>query len=88
MTTERRTNHATRSALLRLRLAEHQIAELPSCRRTLEGAEAAAELSWAIDGVVELLRSDGGTAPAQAPASDVADAGPWDMIVRWLEERN
>ena len=88
MTTDRRTDHAKRAALLRLQLAEYRVAELPSCLQTVKGAEAAAELSRAIDGVVELLRSGGGPAPAQAPSAAMADAGPWDMIVRWLEERH
>ena len=58
MSEERRTDHATRAALLRLQLAEYRVAELPSCLKTVKGAKAAAELSRAIGGVVELLRSD------------------------------
>lgn len=89
MTTDRRTDHATRAALMRLRLADYRISTLIAFRRDIEGgADAAAELSWAIDGVVKLLRGDGGPAPAQAPASDSARADHWDMIVRRLEERH
>ena len=59
MTAHRRTDHATRAALMRLRLAEYRIAALIAFRLDIEGgADAAAELSRAIDGVVELLRSD------------------------------
>ena len=88
MTADRRTDHATRAALLRLQLAEYRVAELPSCLQTVKGAEAAAELSRAIDGVVELLRGDGGPAPAQASCDDVPGKLPFATIVRWLEGRN
>ena len=71
MTNDRRTNHAARAALLRLRLAEHRIVELPAFRRTLKGADAAAELSRAIDVVVALLRGDNPPDPAQAPWDDL-----------------
>ena len=61
MTADRRTDNATRAALLRLRLAEQRVCELPAFQRTANGAEASAELGWAIDGIVSLLRDRGDT---------------------------
>ena len=53
MSEDRRTDHATRAALLRLRMIEHRVAHLLHPLSSIT-----AELSAAIDGVVELLRSD------------------------------
>ena len=61
MTTERRTNHTARAAMLRLRLAEYRIADRLAFRWSdLSGQAAALESLMAIDGVVELLRRRGG----------------------------
>ena len=58
MNDERRIDHATRAALMRLRMAEYRIATLIAFRRDIEGgADAAAELSRAIDAVTALLRN-------------------------------
>lgn len=62
MTTEapdRRTDHATRAALLRLRMVEYQVAGLLANPRFMidyMDSVVARELSAAIDGVIDLLR--------------------------------
>ena len=54
MNEERRTNHAARAALMRLRLAERRVSELLSS--DARGIYASSELSAAIEGVSEILR--------------------------------
>ena len=78
MNDERRIDHATRAALMRLRMAEYRIATLIAFRRDIEGgADAAAELSRAIAEPLVLMAA--ARWAAYLKAADESGSAAWEI---------